>query len=1164
MPLFSKDGKELLFIHIPKCGGTSLEKIFRPELKMSLYHEGPGELRCSPQHFHASYLESLFDYRIPPSIAVVRNPFDRLVSEFMYQRQQGLIENIEFDQFVNNSLGEYWQNNYVHDNHIRPQVEFIASDTVIFRLEEAGIEAARNYITKFFAFTKKAKMPKENVSKKIDFAISPQTIDLINSFYQRDFEFLGYTEIRPGRKPKKLSSISYSSAPTFDSTESTIIRQKVLHDKSLIAEHDKARIAAELEHAEEHQKIAEKTISSIEQELEQNSLSEAEIANKLDDQLAKIKDLFINNITQLLKEISNQSKSTSALLETELTHLRSYMSNSGRTSEGIQKNIGQVLTSIARGFDSRSTGEAEYRAKLGVDLTLITDGLDGVGQKLGITANEIVTAIDASQTLVMDRLNSEYETLISVLGTTEKLAHSIDDINGEITSSTGAVKAAILASLENLRRGLTERLDLRTANLEQSISSLVQQLEELEKSHANSRQEELASSTGSLKAVILASLESLRRGLTEGLNLRTANLEQSISSLGQQLQELGNSQESSRKTVSRFADKMGSAAESQKTLLLASLDSICRGLTEGLEQNTSRLEQNTSRLEQSITNLGQQFAQLEVSQESSRLAGEREIVEQFRILTEEIRQKEILELRSEMKELASKLAASKSNELALNIKLENAAGLATSNREQTNALIHKLEDMERKEGELRKELLETVDRFHEEIAYRNTLHARTVALETEVAQLQQQNRALLESRSYRITRPLRTLSTTLKILRPRRLSAMNNEERLRLAPPASSTTSTEQNENTQRVLNIAIVVENLDRGGLEQVVLDHARYFSSHCHSLDVYVVGETGYTYEQALKYGINVFCIRNDDRNLKNYLGEKRYHYAFFHHSYGFLPAFRTATKTMVEVLHNEYSWQLDNEFFNTIRAKTIDFFIAVSDPVRQYSIANLNIAEDKIVAIANGLNIEGFIRPPIKVILKNRASTLMESPTFIMAANGQPQKNHVLVIRAFTRLLKKYPKAKLLLAGNFAVDSDVERAIYAELGKSSNPPSIELLGSLNRRQLSKYLATAHIALLPTKYEGFSVATLEYLFFGLPMILSNTGGAEYIARKYGSVIIDKNIARNPGEPVASEVKSLVQSMNRMIEQYASFTDKCETAAVSYLDYSVDAVCHEYLNLRD
>ena len=87
MPIFTFDNLKLLFIHIPKTGGTSVEESVSGYCKTSLLlHRVPDFLKNSPQHLTASNLKeigfgpSLFDY----SFAIVRNPYRRIESEYFY------------------------------------------------------------------------------------------------------------------------------------------------------------------------------------------------------------------------------------------------------------------------------------------------------------------------------------------------------------------------------------------------------------------------------------------------------------------------------------------------------------------------------------------------------------------------------------------------------------------------------------------------------------------------------------------------------------------------------------------------------------------------------------------------------------------------------------------------------------------------------------------------------------------------------------------------------------------------------------------------------------------------------------------------------------------------------------------------------------------------
>ncbi len=1187
MPLLRKDGKDLLFIHIPKCGGTSLEKLFSDNVEMSLFHSGPGELHCSPQHFHASLLEDLFDYRVPPAVTIVRNPFGRLVSEYRYQRQNGLSENIAFDQFVENSFGEYWKNSYVYDNHIRTQTQFITAETTIFRFEEAGVDAARKYIDDYLGIPSGKKITKENVSRKLDFLIAPETLRLINSFYHRDFELLGYAQIQPGKKPKKLSSLSYSPQPASDLTPSKFIRQKVLHDKTLVVEGTVNRMTADLERAEKDRKSAEDAVSNIEKELKEQSLANSALASKLDQRLAGLEELFKGSVTSLLEEalskqetsarklqeavknslenvgdelaglhqiqslatvveeldksviryrdeatnestelathleklvseressyrnilknftesysvhntemtelledIQSESKSTGAFLESKLTRLDSYLGSNAKTFEAVQKNIGQVLTTVARGFDSRKSNELIQKTVQNARFAELIESLGVMRQDLGKTGSDVITAVNASRALVADFMTVEHETWLLTLANTEKLAEAGEKIIEDANFHANAQKSFLSFSFDELKQEIQDSRVEDAALLERILDNLGQKFEHLENC-----QDKNEKALEQRIAVHFKALNEFKENEIVELGSQLANARANESSLNIRLETNATHEAKQRREIAAL---MGKSSE-----LKSERDSV-------MQENES-LKKSVAQLERAKVDL---------------TANLQDVLARFNAE---------IELRSSLE--------------SKTISLENdVAQLASS------------------EVDLRTTLQSTLERFDAEIEYRSSIQARAIRLENDVARLTQHNRALMESTSFRITRPLRTLSTTLKGLssgnkRPKKSSA----EILRLESPALTRVNS-LIPSVVSQLDIAIVVENLDRGGLEQVVLDHARYFSSHCRSVHIYVINETGHVYNEAIAHGINVFRVQNDEMNMPQHLSKRKYDYTFFHHSYGYIPAFRPATAVMIEVIHNEYSWQLDNIFFNDIRANNIDKFIAVSEPVRQYSIANLSIREGSIVAIVNGLNTEGLIRPPVEVMREYRTTTVRESPTFIMCANGQPQKNHVLVIRAFSRLLKKNPTAQLLLPGNLGVNEEVESAILAELKQCGDPSNIKLLGSLDRRELSKHLATSHIALLPTKYEGFSIATLEYLYFGLPMILSNTGGAEYIESKFGSVIVDKSIVKAQAEPHAAEVRSLTKSMSKMIAQYDFFAEKSAAAAISYADYSVEAACSEYLNIK-
>lgn len=156
MPIFSNANKNILFIHIPKCGGSSIERIARSlGWAESLSIRGKSRLeiqyfKSSLQHLHAEPLQLLLNLEVFDKIfTVVRNPFSRIKSEYYWQRSNRTTE-LDVDEWLHKTFEAYAKDPHVYDNHIRPQIEFIPhNDNVnvkIFKLEEGGIDSAKQLL----------------------------------------------------------------------------------------------------------------------------------------------------------------------------------------------------------------------------------------------------------------------------------------------------------------------------------------------------------------------------------------------------------------------------------------------------------------------------------------------------------------------------------------------------------------------------------------------------------------------------------------------------------------------------------------------------------------------------------------------------------------------------------------------------------------------------------------------------------------------------------------------------------------------------------------------------------------------------------------------------------------------------------------------------------
>jgi hypothetical protein len=198
LPLARSNGRNILFIHIPKAGGTSIEDWLRQVCPLSFHNSRVGHgLPCVPQHFHAELLDYLFDESfIDYSFAVVRNPYWRLLSEYNYRmshrrRHQAVFPRPSFRRWVTSTLSRYARNQYVYSNHIRPQVQFLFPDTEVFRLED-GLDVMKKRLAEVLGSIPRSEILQRNQSVPLVESIDKGTAAIIQDFYAEDFAKFGY------------------------------------------------------------------------------------------------------------------------------------------------------------------------------------------------------------------------------------------------------------------------------------------------------------------------------------------------------------------------------------------------------------------------------------------------------------------------------------------------------------------------------------------------------------------------------------------------------------------------------------------------------------------------------------------------------------------------------------------------------------------------------------------------------------------------------------------------------------------------------------------------------------------------------------------------------------------------------------------------------------
>ncbi|MGM0590607.1 MAG: glycosyltransferase family 4 protein [Halobacteriota archaeon] len=151
--------------------------------------------------------------------------------------------------------------------------------------------------------------------------------------------------------------------------------------------------------------------------------------------------------------------------------------------------------------------------------------------------------------------------------------------------------------------------------------------------------------------------------------------------------------------------------------------------------------------------------------------------------------------------------------------------------------------------------------------------------------------------------------------------------------------------------------------------------------------------------------------------------------------------------------------------------------------------------------------------------------------------PRKRLDTLLRGLERVSSDW---RLEVVGNLEADpayTESIRTLVSELGLDER---VSLLGRLSDDELADELTRSHLLAVPSGYEGFGIAYVEGMGFGLPAIASSAGGAhEVVSHRETGFLVD------PDDP--SDVADAVSLLSR---NQSMLTRMSLAARRRYLDH--------------
>lgn len=173
-------------------------------------------------------------------------------------------------------------------------------------------------------------------------------------------------------------------------------------------------------------------------------------------------------------------------------------------------------------------------------------------------------------------------------------------------------------------------------------------------------------------------------------------------------------------------------------------------------------------------------------------------------------------------------------------------------------------------------------------------------------------------------------------------------------------------------------------------------------------------------------------------------------------------------------------------------LNFFTCSITGVSEFSINSLveyeALPRGKMKVIYNGIRTELFDMPVDRQAKRKELGLSLEDKVIGIIARLEPVKDHAMLLRAFEKVVKKIPEAKLLIAG----DGKLKDSLQSLARNLRIEKSVFFLGV--RRDIAELLKALDVFVLSSLSEATSVTLLEAMAAGIPIVATKVGGSPEI----------------------------------------------------------------------
>lgn len=189
------------------------------------------------------------------------------------------------------------------------------------------------------------------------------------------------------------------------------------------------------------------------------------------------------------------------------------------------------------------------------------------------------------------------------------------------------------------------------------------------------------------------------------------------------------------------------------------------------------------------------------------------------------------------------------------------------------------------------------------------------------------------------------------------------------------------------------------------------------------------------------------------------------------------RMAGVSVVCTIHNIRGYGLER-----FTSWLTDKYISIGEGTRKYMTEKLRIPEKKISAIYNGVNTEQLLKAQKKDNFWEAYGGNPKEQAILNVGRVCEQKNQICILRALRRCEEQGLSVRLYILGAYEEEDPVYREMRRYIREHALSGRVEFLGT--RTDIEEFYANADCFVQTSSYEGFSMAQVEAIISGCPVI--------------------------------------------------------------------------------